>query len=951
VSSAYLSLGAAGLGNGAIYAALAIGLVLTYRGSGVINFSQGLMGLWAAFAYVNLQSGTLTLPLVGIPANIHIAASLPSAVAFPVAMLDTSVVAALVYLLVFRPLATRPLLGRIVASVGVLTTLQSLVVIRLGLIVPTVPPVFPTSFVHLGPLVISQDRLWLTVEVVAIAAGVAVVLKRTRIGTAVRAASESEAVLAYAGWTPARIGLVTWIGGALCTAAVAIPAAEITTLTPSTYPLLIIPALAAALVGGLNSVGVACGAGLALGVLQGEIQLLSTKPWWPIWAFSGVGDALPFVVIAVYLFVRGRSLPTRETLTTVVTPPFMRRRVRAVTVGIVIACAAAALVLTSGTFRFGLITSMIFAVACLSLVVITGAMGQISLAQLAVAGLAGFTLARLESSVGGALLAIALATAMGVVFGLSGLRIRGAQLAVVTLAAAFAVQQFVFGNPAFNGIGANITGPRLGSVDLSIRSGDQVATLRFGLLVLTLLTLCLFGVRHLLSGRIGRQLLAVKSAESAAAAIGIDVTKVKMVGLVLASALAGLSGVLLAYSQSELSSDTFNVLAGVSLITFAFLGGITQVSGAIFGGVLAAGGVLYVVLNRYIPNLGNYYELVSGVGVIAATILAPRGLAGQLTSIADRLEVRLRLKRRVRWGKRSPQAAPQRRGATADASLAPSTRPRASCAVEKVSVRYGGVRAVSDVHMTIEAGSVVGLIGPNGAGKSSLVDAIAGVTPYKGSVRLGEEAVDDRNAVQRSHLGIGRTWQHVELFAELTVRENLIAAAEAAAPTWRRDGQGRLDVEERVARAAAQAGLGDEMSGRRPDQLTAGQQKVVGLARCLAADPAVLLLDEPGAGLNNEERLALAERIREIARSGKALLLIDHDVALVMSVCETIYVLDLGNVIAHGTPDEIRSDPRVRDAYLGVPDDRPESLGVPDAGASTETLNSNGRPGLIRRRT
>jgi ABC-type branched-subunit amino acid transport system ATPase component/branched-subunit amino acid ABC-type transport system permease component len=913
-SNPLLSLGAAGLGTGAVYAAVAVGLVLTYRGSGVINFSQALMGLWGAYVYLNLTStGTLTLPLVGIPANIDFGGPMSAIVALPLALLDTILVAAAVYFLVFRPLRNRPILGRIVASVGVLLTLQSLVVIRFGSTILPPPTVFPAGFVNLGPLSIQQERLWLAGEAIVVAVIVAVLLKRTRVGTAVRAASESEAVLSYAGWSPIRIGLVTWIGGALCTAAVAIPAASITGLDPNNYPLLIVDALACALVGRLSSVGLACASGLMLGMFQSELVFLGTKSWYPTWAVTGFGDALPFAIIAIYLVVRGTHLPTRGT--TVITQhlaPFIRRPVNVpITVGAT-AVGVAGVLLTHGTVRFGVITSLVWGIACLSLVVVTGMLGQISFAQIAIAGIAGFTLSSLNSTIVGALIAIVVATGAGVVLGFPALRVRGTQLAVITLAAAYAVQQFVFGNPSFNGpLGNNVTGPKFGTFDLSVRSGTDIATVQYGILALIVFASCAIGVQLLANHRLGRQFLAVRTNESAAASIGIDVARVKLIGFAIGSGLAAIAGVLIAYSQSQVDASTYGVFAGISLLLITYIGGITRVSGAVVAGILVAGGVTYTVLNNLI-DLGNYYALLTGVGVIAAVIMNPQGAAGSLPPFGQYLSNRLRMMRPRQSGEMTPASA-----RTLDPSIQAKSMP---LSISNLSVTYGGVIAVSGVDLSIEPGTVVGLIGPNGSGKSSLVDAVTGFTRCEGDVQLNGESLAKRGAHRRSRLGVGRTWQSVDLFPDLSVRENLLAATDCIPRKNLSQRKRKQNAHDLVARALSLLDI-ENLGLRTTKELTVGQQKLVSVARCLAGDPSVVLLDEPAAGLSSAESLELGARIRTIAQSGPGVLLIDHDVPLVMNACDFIYVLELGRVIASGTPAEVRANSRVQEAYLGATSD------------------------------
>jgi branched-chain amino acid transport system ATP-binding protein len=236
-----------------------------------------------------------------------------------------------------------------------------------------------------------------------------------------------------------------------------------------------------------------------------------------------------------------------------------------------------------------------------------------------------------------------------------------------------------------------------------------------------------------------------------------------------------------------------------------------------------------------------------------------------------------------------------------------------------LSVRYGGVRALQDVDLTVEAGQLVGLIGPNGAGKTTFIDALTGFARSTGSARLGDRRLDGLAPHQRARLGLARTWQSSMLFDDLTVEENL-AVASSSAPWWRAAGDALLG--RRGSRAAGRAVLDElqltALADLAPASLTQGQRKLVGVARALASRPAVLCLDEPAAGLDSNESAVLGAQLRSIVGAETAMLLVDHDMGLVLSVCDVVVVLDFGKVIFSGSPEAARSDPTVMRAYLGT---------------------------------
>jgi branched-chain amino acid transport system ATP-binding protein len=235
-----------------------------------------------------------------------------------------------------------------------------------------------------------------------------------------------------------------------------------------------------------------------------------------------------------------------------------------------------------------------------------------------------------------------------------------------------------------------------------------------------------------------------------------------------------------------------------------------------------------------------------------------------------------------------------------------------------LSVRFGGVHALSDVDLKVEEGQLVGLIGPNGAGKTTFIDAITGFVNSTGTIVLEGTDITGMAPDDRAHRGLTRTWQAAELFDDLTVRENLTVAARRASwkDTLRDIFRGTTDEDERVESALTRLQLHDHANVL-PGELTQGQRKLVGVARALAAQPHVVCLDEPAAGLDTSESEELGRRLRTIVDSGTAMLLIDHDMGLVLSICDQVIVLEFGKVIAQGPPDVVTRDPKVVEAYLG----------------------------------
>ena len=934
----YLLFAVVGLGFGSIYAAVSMGVVITYRGTGVINFATGAMAMWGAYVYDELvRSGDLVFPVSVVPHSVSLGedGSLPFALSFVLALASCSVIGLLVHFAVFRPLRRAPVLARVVASVGVLLTIQALIVLQFTSTPRNVPPILPNEPVSMAGVSFSRDRLWLTAVVVLITVALWAWFRFTRLGLAIRASAENERAVGLARYSPQLLAGTTWVLSSTVVGAVIILSSPTVILNPLTYVLAIVPALAAALIGRLSSIGITVGAALALGVMQSIVVFQASKTWWPDWAVSGLGDAVPFVVIVLALFFVGDALPSRGAVESDPLPEVFRPKMRPQVVVVMVLAAGAAVVLTSGSYRFGIITSMIITIITLSLVVLTGLVGQISLAQAGIAGTAGFALSKLGDAAGipfpiSPLLAALVATAFGVLVGIPALRIRGAQLAVVTLAGAVALEKFIFRNPSFTEVAGNpISDPTLFGLNMGVREGRTIARVEFGILVLILMAICAVLVGNLARSATGRRFLAVRSNERAGASIGISIANTKLLAFGIASFMAGLGGSFIGYSRGQLSADSFTVLVGLSFMAFAYLGGITSVSGAVIGGTFAPLGIGFVVLDRNL-ELGTAYGLLAGIGLVLTAIFNPEGIAGANRKNFEKLKAGLaaRAAAKVADANDPDPAAPAPLHAVEPSGSVPEPplRDRPSfddapvvLAVDELTVRYGGLKAVDEVSLRVREGEIVGLIGPNGAGKTTMIDALTGFVPSEGRIVFDSRELTSELPYQRARMGLSRTWQSLELFGDLSVRENAQVAQERASiRSVLADfvNPARPVDLERVDAALDLVGLTGDADAR-PGDLPLGRQKLVGVARALASSPRVMLADEPAAGLDTAESRTLGREIVDIAEGGVSILLVDHDMGLVLEVCDYIYVLDFGQIIAQGTPADIRANEAVIDAYLG----------------------------------
>lgn len=647
--SAYLGYLLAGIGGGAVIASLALGLVLTWRSSRVVNFAHAAMGTYVAFAYFEFRDrGDLVLPVLGLPARIHLLDTPTLAAALVFALILAALLGLAVYWLVFRPLRRAPALARVVASLGLYLYLQEITRLRfptVGASAVTRLPVLPEGAVRLVGTVVSANRLILAAAVLVVTGVLTVVFRATRFGLATRAASDNEKGAVLTGISPDRVGALNWMLASVLGGFAVVLIEPISGLDPATTSLLVVPALAAALLGGLTSFALTAGAGLGIGMVQSLILGYAVRPdttWIPGWLpTTGLQQTVPVVLVLVALIWRSDPLPTRETLVGRGLPSSPVPQ-RVALWAVVLSAAVIAVLFTTGAdYRQAMIVTLIATLLSLSVVVLTGYVGQISLAQLAFAGVAGFTAIELADRGAPFPLAVLGGTGMAVLLGLlvaiPATRVRGMSLAVATLAMAVAVEQLVLGSPALSGGVGGRKAPRpfvLGiDVGISAPGADNFRPV-FGVMVLIVVVLAGVAVANLRRNRTGLRWLAVRANERAAAAAGIDVARVKLGAFAFSSALAGLAGCALAFATTTLSTTSFLVIGSLVALALTYIGGISSISGAVLAGALAQAGIFTVSTDGWTGGDGGPYVFVmSGLALMVLAILAPEGITGLVARI------------------------------------------------------------------------------------------------------------------------------------------------------------------------------------------------------------------------------------------------------------------------------------------------------------------------------
>ena len=625
---------ALGLGAGALIASIALGVVLVYRGSGVINLAIGAIAMLGAYVFWGFKNAYFGFHLTTIPA-------------FVATLVCMAVLGVVIELVVFRPLRNASPLARLAASLGLLLVFQAGVIVGFGSTSKSAESILPSNTVTLSGFIVPIDRFILAGIVVGVTLLLAVLYRWTPFGLATRAASENETSAMLIGLSPTRLAVLNTTLACVVAGALGVLVAPLVTLDAQTLAFEIVPALGAALLAGFTSFSVACLAGLSIGVFQSLLTYWSTQSWFPTDSdgspIRGLPELFVFLVIVLALFLRGATLPGRGEIVEKRLPivPRPERLLRPAAIALV--AGGVALIVFPYDFRQSLINSMLGIAICLSLVVIIGFVGQISLVQLALAGAAGFTMSHLTTDAGGvwasfplsALIGAAVATLLGLVTAVSALRVRGVSLAVVTLAGAVALEQFGFLNSRWGGgdRGSPVSQPHIGGLDLSpaasFRGLDNgLPSPVFGFLVLVVTIVLALLVGNVRRSSLGRRMLAVRSNERAAAAAGIDVRNTKLAAFGIASFIAGLAGALYAYNFGSVSSSRFGAVTGLGLIAFAYFGGITMISGAVIAGIGATEGLLPHAFEKWFGLSGNWALLVGGMALIVTLLLNPEGIAG-----------------------------------------------------------------------------------------------------------------------------------------------------------------------------------------------------------------------------------------------------------------------------------------------------------------------------------
>jgi ABC-type branched-subunit amino acid transport system ATPase component/branched-subunit amino acid ABC-type transport system permease component len=903
----------AGIVTGSVYALISTGLVLTYKTSGIFNFGQGALATVAAYAfyYLNVDRGI----------NWEWSAAITVLIVGPLMGLVMERIA--------RRLSHQRTAWKVVGTVGLILLVEGLGSLAYGPSPLPVPQFLPDGNQTFRLLGVNVQYSQATIAAIAlvVVSILYILFRKSRLGIAMRAVVENPDLVDLHGQSPTRIRRTAWIIGSMLASLSGVLILPSLGLDPLTLTYLAVPAFAAAAIGMFSSIPLAFAGAIVVGVAQSVVTMYEAR--FP--QVAGISSGIPFAILIVVMLVTPKaklmppsSVEQRPHLLWH-GPPLLRSIAYVVVFGFLATVPLWVSVYKLSPYWIGALTTTLF---ILSLGLLVRTAGIVSLCTCAFAAIAAVTFSHLAVQHGvpwlaAVLLGALVAVPVGAILALPAIRLSGLFLALTTFGFALLIEQTLYSQSWMFGVSdLGLTMPRP-----SWASSDTA----FYYVVLVVVVLAVGAIAAIHRGRLGRMLLGMGDSPKAVTMLGLNTSTSRLLAFCISAFIAGIAGVLqgamlMNASATETSYSSFNSLL---LLCVLALAPFRVPWYAIFAGVT-------YVIPGYIPGETTTYVMTALFGFFAIQVSAQGGPLAMPRRWRQAIE--------RRFGKAHTTTERAKLVEPTDQAKTRLTQRHrsdtsAGIAVTDLTVRRGGLLAVNGVSLSAPMNQITGLIGPNGAGKTTLFDACSGlVRPRAGSISLHGQDLNRRRPDARARAGLGRTFQVMELCESLSVADNVALGWEA-----RRAGVGRqlfaTRSDMRLRNTAADEAMElcgiTDLAGAQAGSLSIGQRRLVELARVLAGSFDMLLLDEPSSGLDTRETKRFAEVIKQVVRErGCGILFVEHDISLVLDVCEHIYVLDFGELIFQGSPEQVAASAEVQAAYLGaaVPAD-PLQTRTEEAGA------------------
>jgi ABC-type branched-subunit amino acid transport system ATPase component/branched-subunit amino acid ABC-type transport system permease component len=890
-----------GLTAGSVYGLAGTGLVLTYKTSGVFNFAYGAIAAVAAYVFywLHVQQGM----------GWQLAAALCLFVLGP-----------------FMGLLLE-LLTRMLSQVGTQYQIAGMIGLTLGIEAVLrlwgnswsdpgqyvlFPDFLPTETFTVFDVNVGYNQLITMVIALVSAIGLYLFFRWSRLGVAMRAVVDNPDLANISGTNPTRVRRWAWVIGTMFAAMSGLLLGPTIGVSAFLLILLVVQAFGAAAVGYFSNLPLTYVGGLLIGIAAA----LSTKYINDITWLGGLPISIPFIVLFVALLVTPRRLlalrrspPPPPPHSAYTAPPRV-----SITGGLVLVAVLVFIPDMVGLKLAAWTIAVMYVILFLSLGLLVRLSGQVSLAQLGLAAVGAAAFGHLVSDhsipwLPAVLLAGLIAVPVGAVIAIPAIRLSGVFLALATLGFGimlenmFYTQDIMFGPTS---AGVHATRPSIGQTDRG-----------YYYVVLGAAVICAIVVVALTRGRLGRLLRGLSDSPLALDTQGTTINLTRVIVFCISAFLAGIFGALYAGFVGSINGTSFPAFNSLTILALVLL----VVGGAPWYAITAAAALQLIPAYVDAPNISIYLQMLFGFAVIGVGLQArhPASVPAPVRRLLDRL-----------GGRRRPEdvAAPAALKVVpaAEPAITPvgATASETGLEIVDLIVRYGGLVAVDGLNVEAPLGRITGLIGPNGAGKTTTFNACSGlVRPARGRILLHGHDLTHVGPAARARRGLGRTFQKSELWPSLTVEENValgreaaIAGANVAHQITARPGDGKI-VDDAVRQAIALTGI-EPLRHRQAALLTSGERRLVELARSLAGAFDVILLDEPSSGLDPSETERFGAVLQHVVAERRAgLLLVEHDMTLVMEVCEHIYVMDFGRPLFDGTPEDVQASELVQAAYLG----------------------------------